>query len=214
LIVSATTGERLLQQGIAIAVADSVLELLRAHALVPFVLMPDRVHCDERGRAHAEYVSVWTTAITIHADLHTATQWRHDGDVALAVGIGAREAVEAATAIMIERHAEDLDVVRFRVARTDAHWALLARPRGCSKGAALARIAEQLGVAREHTAVVGDWYNDVPMFQWAARSFAMGQAPEVVRAAATDILEATAFTGGGVAEAIERWLGEASRSRG
>ena len=41
----------------------------------------------------------------------------------------------------------------------------------------------------------------------AAVTAAMGQAPEAVRSVATDQLRATAATGGGVAEAIERWLG-------
>jgi HAD superfamily hydrolase (TIGR01484 family) len=209
LIVSATTGERLVQQGIALRVAESLLGVLREHSLVPFVLLPDSVHCDESGRAHAEYVSVWTTAITVHADLHLAEAWRLDGEIALAVGIGEHDAVERAMATIRVRHDGVLDLVRFRIARTESHWALLARPHGCSKGAALARIAGQLGVAHEDTAVVGDWYNDVPMFQWAARSFAMGQAPDPVRSAATDVLEATVFTGGGVAEAIARWIGPA-----
>jgi hydroxymethylpyrimidine pyrophosphatase-like HAD family hydrolase len=44
------------------------------------------------------------------------------------------------------------------------------------------------------------------MFQWAGRSFVMGQSLEDVKRHATDRLEATSDEGGGVAEAIERWL--------
>jgi hypothetical protein len=51
---------------------------------------------------------------------------------------------------------------------------------------------------------VGDWLNDLPMFQVAGRSFAMGQAPDAVKSAATDVLDATATTGGGIAEAARR----------
>ena len=46
------------------------------------------------------------------------------------------------------------------------------------------------------------------MLRWAGRSFAMGQAPDAVRASAKEILAATSSTGGGVAEALARWLGE------
>jgi hydroxymethylpyrimidine pyrophosphatase-like HAD family hydrolase len=48
--------------------------------------------------------------------------------------------------------------------------------------------------------------DDVSMFKWAGRSFVMNGAPEGVCAVATDRLECVGGTGGGVAEAIERWL--------
>jgi hydroxymethylpyrimidine pyrophosphatase-like HAD family hydrolase len=67
-------------------------------------------------------------------------------------------------------------------------------------------LAAQLGVARQDVCAVGDWYNDIPMFAWAGRSFAMGQSLRDVKKHATDELRATSDEGGGVAEAIERWL--------
>ena len=54
---------------------------------------------------------------------------------------------------------------------------------------------------------VGDWVNDVPMFEVAGRSFAMGMAPDAVRAKATDVLDRPAGSGGGIAEAIRRAWG-------
>jgi len=42
------------------------------------------------------------------------------------------------------------------------------------------------------------------MLRRAGRSFAMAQAPQEVKAAATDILKASAQTGGGLAEAAQR----------
>ena len=55
---------------------------------------------------------------------------------------------------------------------------------GVDKGAALAQLAEGLGISREETAAVGDSDNDVTMLRWAALSVAMGGAPNHVRAAA------------------------------
>ena len=49
--------------------------------------------------------------------------------------------------------------------------------------------------------------NDIPMFEVAGRSFAMGQAPDEVKSRATDVVAETAETGGGVAAAIERAFG-------
>jgi hydroxymethylpyrimidine pyrophosphatase-like HAD family hydrolase len=77
----------------------------------------------------------------------------------------------------------------------------------CSKGAALSRLADRLAIPREECVVVGDWYNDLSMFSWAKRSFAMAGAPDDVRQAATDRLSSRAGEGGGVAEAIDRFLG-------
>jgi hydroxymethylpyrimidine pyrophosphatase-like HAD family hydrolase len=44
------------------------------------------------------------------------------------------------------------------------------------------------------------------MLRWAGRSFAMGGSPPEVCAAADGVLEAPAGRGGGVAEAVARWL--------
>ena len=64
------------------------------------------------------------------------------------------------------------------------------------------------GCTPAEAVVVGDWVNDIPMFEVAGRSFAMGGAPDVrARRKATDVLERTAGTGGGIAEAIRRAWG-------
>ena len=76
----------------------------------------------------------------------------------------------------------------------------------CVQGSALLKLAASLGVGQQNIAAVGDWLNDIPMFEAVGRSFAMGQSPEAVREAATDKLVATCDDGGGVAEAIERWM--------
>ncbi len=73
---------------------------------------------------------------------------------------------------------------------------------GAHKGAALARICSELGVAQRDTVAFGDGVNDVTMMQWAGRAVAVGQAHPDVRAAADEqIAEPEA---GGVAD----WLAE------
>jgi hydroxymethylpyrimidine pyrophosphatase-like HAD family hydrolase len=86
-------------------------------------------------------------------------------------------------------------------------WALFVRAARGTKGTALAWIAEHLGVALKDTVCVGDWLNDVPMFEVAGRSFCMGQAPEDVKRTATHVLGETVETGGGVARAVEDAFG-------
>lgn len=205
LLVDAATGERLEQTAIALATASEVIEAFDRHALAGFVLLHDEIHCDERGRCHTEYVRTWTTRVTVHPHLGRAKAWRRDGDIALTVGIGAQADVLIVHEQLRTTHADRIDVVSFKINRAGDHWAVMTRPSGCTKATGLERVARRLGVAHEDTAVVGDWLNDVPMFHWAMRSFAMGQAPAPVRAAASDILTATSSTGGGVAEALARW---------
>jgi Cof subfamily protein (haloacid dehalogenase superfamily) len=207
IVVDAITGERIEQTAIALQTATDVVAAFEEHALVPFVLMHDAVHGDERGRGYTEYVRVWTDQVHVHEHLAHTPAWKRDGEIALTVGIGPQDGVQRAHARLERAHPDRLDVVSFKVSRMRETWSILTRPFGCTKGTALSRVAERLGIRHEDTCVVGDWFNDVPMFTWAKRSFAMGQAPDAVRRAATDSLRATAHTGGGVAEAIARWLG-------
>jgi hypothetical protein len=84
---------------------------------------------------------------------------------------------------------------------------MIVRSAGATKGTALRWIAEHQQVALEDTVCVGDWINDVPMFKVAGRSFAMAQAPDDVKAAATDVLPVTSEQGGGVAHALREAFG-------
>jgi hydroxymethylpyrimidine pyrophosphatase-like HAD family hydrolase len=86
-------------------------------------------------------------------------------------------------------------------------WATIVRAAGGTKGTALRWIAHHEGVALVDTVCVGDWINDIPMFEVAGRSFAMGQAPDEVKKKASHALEQSSEQGGGVAEAIERAFG-------
>ncbi len=64
-------------------------------------------------------------------------------------------------------------------------------PEGVNKATGLEHVAEDLGIPRERIVVVGDGRNDIEMFEWVAegggRAVAMGQAPDEVKAAATEV---------------------------
>ena len=82
-------------------------------------------------------------------------------------------------------------------------------PRGVDKGTALEQVRQARGVAGERVFVAGDGRNDIGMFAWArmigGRAVAMGQAPDEVRIAASEV------TGdvedGGLAAALDSILG-------
>jgi hydroxymethylpyrimidine pyrophosphatase-like HAD family hydrolase len=64
-------------------------------------------------------------------------------------------------------------------------------PKGVSKASALEVQRKRLGIANHQVLVMGDGRNDIEMFEWAKQgggmAFAMGQAPEEVRLAATHV---------------------------
>ncbi len=177
------------------------------HGLASFVFLHGEIHADRRGAPWLDYVRTWTAELRVHERLIDVTSWRSTEDIAAVLAIGAHERIEASATILRALHGGQVDVVQWRASGHEERWVLMVRPAGVHKGTGLAKLAGELGVARENVCAVGDWLNDVPMFAWAGRSFAMGQSVEAVRASATDTLRATCDEGGGVAEAIARWLG-------
>jgi Cof subfamily protein (haloacid dehalogenase superfamily) len=72
------------------------------------------------------------------------------------------------------------------------------------KGTGVAALAEAIGVPLERVAVIGDAYNDLPMFAQAGLAIAMGQAPDEVKAAARFVTAGN--DADGVAQAVDRLL--------
>lgn len=68
-------------------------------------------------------------------------------------------------------------------------------PQGISKATALDTVRSGLGVAPERTMAIGDGRNDLEMLGWAARGVAMGNADDVVQAAASEVTGALADDG-------------------
>jgi Cof subfamily protein (haloacid dehalogenase superfamily) len=72
-------------------------------------------------------------------------------------------------------------------------------PKGVSKASALEKQRERLGISPHQVLVMGDGRNDIDMFQWAKAggglAFAMGQAPEEVQLAATDVAPSVSDNG-------------------
>ena len=63
-------------------------------------------------------------------------------------------------------------------------------PQGINKATALEKVRERLGIPRNRVMAIGDGRNDIDMLAWAGefgRGIAMGQAPEEVRNAASEV---------------------------
>jgi len=63
-------------------------------------------------------------------------------------------------------------------------------PQGVNKATALEKVRERWRIPRNRVMAIGDGRNDIDMLEWAGefgRGIAMGQAPEEVRNAASEI---------------------------
>ncbi len=174
--------------------------------LAPFVMSSDHVHHDDVGRDHLRSLKIWTEDFVRHDNLYASDAWDHHEGVLAVIGVGEVESARHAHRVLQDELPGHSEVVRFPCFHTPCEF-VCVRGNERDKGTALARIAGEYGFTIDECAAVGDWYNDLPMLQVAGRSFAMGSAPDDLAAHASDRLEHTALTGGGVAEAIRKVWG-------
>ena len=181
-----------------------------------FLFANDTIVHDEHGVPYLDYVSTWSTDVIRAKSVAEHPLWRHEAGVTAVVAVGTMPQIMGAA-----KHIEETVGVNAQVATfptkplkyLDAGWGMLVRAAGGNKGSALEWIANHHGVKMEETVAIGDWINDLPMLRAAGRSFAMGQAPDVVREGATDLLVETAGEGGGIARAVEIAFGHEGLKR-
>jgi Cof subfamily protein (haloacid dehalogenase superfamily) len=204
-VLACSTTERILaRRAVDRELAVALLEHFAGGSLASFVFTADAIHACQTGSRHHRFVQGWAPRITTHQDLRIGA-FREQNDAIMLLGIGAGDSVHE-VANTLKAYAAWVDAFTFELG---GRQVLRLIAKGTSKGAALSELAVQLGVARENTAVAGDWYNDISMFEFAGRSFAMPGAPFDVRAKASDVLEAGVEQRGPIAEALQRWLAEA-----
>lgn len=192
------------RHGMAPETTRLLRETFGAHGLASFVFEHDGIHHDERGQPYAHYVSTWSPRMRVVEEALDECVWANEPLAAVAIG---DEAAALAAHAALRPHAATLFSVSFPVRDCPNKYAVLVRAAGPSKGTALAELCRGIGCTPAEAVAVGDWVNDVPMFEVAGRSFAMGGTPEHVAAKATDVLEQPAGAGGGIAEAIRRVWG-------
>ena len=205
-IVDTRTGQEVFARSIHAETAIVVRDLLADHNATSFLFAQDLIVHDAAGEPFAHYVRTWSPRIEVVDRVTEHPHWEHDRGVMAIVALGATEQILSIVATMRDQLAHTTFVVDFPVARLTGTHALVARAAGATKGTAIEWLATHHGCTPAEIVVVGDWVNDVPMFQTAGRSFVMGQAPEHVKRTASDRLLADMHSGGGIAEAIrEVW---------
>lgn len=208
-LVRAHDHETLLHLGVRGEHALRLRSSFARSGVATFVFARDAIGHDALGAPFVDYVATWSTDVRSAADVFEHELWDAEEGVTAVVAVGSEEQVTGVVADLRAGLAEVVMAVAFPL-RRGAHvgrWGMIVRSAHGTKGTALAWIAKHEGVELADTVCVGDWVNDVPMFEVAGRSFVMGQAPPEVKAKATDVLAVSAAEGGGVAQAIEASFG-------
>lgn len=206
-VIHVKNEQTLLHHGIRGKTATRLRAAITRHDLATFLFSGDYIVHDRKGEGYLQYVRTWSTELEHAASLADHPLWTSNDGMTAVVALG-REANIGRAVADIHRDGEaGVQIATFPVRRGHDAWGMVARASGGTKATALEFIARQYGIPLSETVSVGDWLNDVPMLRGAGRSFAMGQAPAEVKAAATDVLEETSSQGGGVAAAIRRAFG-------
>jgi len=205
-VVMAQTHDDLLRLPIE-AEAKRVLHgLLCKTNLALFAFSRDIIVHDGRGCPYTEYLRPWSNEMTRVRDLFEPATWDKLDDMTCLVIVGSQAETEPIAQSIAASYADQLQLAHFPLLRAPMNhrWVVLIRRAGVNKGTAVTWLASHFNVALDDVIVVGDWVNDVPMFADAGHSFAMGHAPDEVKAAAKYQLRASVLTGGAIAEAAER----------
>lgn len=188
---------------------ERLRDVFRRHTSASFLLARDHIVHDTRGLPFLEYLQIWTERFSLHEEAITEHPlWERD--VTVLVSVGEEDQLRSLHNEVAQEAGESVQSWAFQLRQPfqvngyEQLWGMVARASGPSKGTAIQWLADYYECSIDEVIVVGDWQNDLPMFKVAGRSFAMGQSPENVKAAATDVLEATSATGGGIAEAARR----------
>ncbi len=163
----------------------------------------DRAFADQVDSVTAQVAKLAGVPVTGVGDL---AAWLHRPLLKLLYFVTCRESVAG-----LVRELQTRFNRRVQVVRSWDHLVEVTGP-GVSKGAALARLAEHLGVAQASTMAVGDHDNDASMIAWAGLGVAMGNASRAAKDAA-DVV-APPLAAEGAAWAIERCVLEGLDSSG
>lgn len=173
--------------------ADQIRQLVplfRAHDTVPMVYGTD----EDGGHLHHEARAV-NDVLGRYLGVRRHTVGAIDGvddllelswQTALEVGtIDLEERIRALTAEIHARYPGSFEVINTRSLLGEGryYWAEVYRT-GSDKGTGLSSLANALGFAHQDIVAIGDNYNDLPMFQLAGCSVAMGNSPDDVRSQA------------------------------
>ena len=166
-------------------VARGLCELLRPFGTLVFTFdRPGRgeLVLEDFEQAH-QRIALWVeanrNAIEIVEPLERALEDGNDPIQGMVTG-GIGKMKQAEVALKVSEWSGYCEAVRTEYPSRDLSILDLLPP-GVSKGWALRRLAERLGVDRKETMAIGDNWNDVDMLEWAGQGVVMANAAQELR---------------------------------
>jgi hypothetical protein len=206
-VVRVHDGETLLHHGIRGEHALKLRDSLARHGPATFLFAHDAIVHDEKGEEFLPYVRTWSENVRRAEAVHEVDLWAHAQGITAVVAVGTSEQISQTVEDIQRDLSSSTQAAMFPVKRAQGMWGLMARAVAGTKGAAIEWLARHHGIEVKETVAVGDWLNDITMLSTAGLSFAMGQAPPEVKRAATEVLDETVETGGGIARVVEEVFG-------
>lgn len=195
-IISTPAGEVIYRQGVPREPAEQFIALAHKMGVTPVIARDGQTFAVERN-ADVDYMLTYGDPVpTFMPDLRAALEPPPSYLMGLAYQRDVLyEDFEAAAKAQIG--------AALNIYRTSPYYIQAVHP-AVSKGAALEKLCEMLGVGRAEVLAVGDSFNDISMFRFAGRSVAMGHSNPAVQAAAHEITATNDEDG--VAHVIERYI--------
>jgi Cof subfamily protein (haloacid dehalogenase superfamily) len=209
-IVHAPSGRELSAAPLVSDAARALLDVLVEFGPAAFAYSNDQVFHTPNGAEYTDYVRTWSERLNEVADLHEDVDWHaEDSRVTAVVALGTEKQIRRSAEALSERArnlVQSATFPAFRASRRGAGttWGMLVRAHGVDKGTAIEWLSRHYDCSVDEIVTLGDWLNDVPMLRRAGLSFAMAQAPDEVKSAAKEVLEADSWSGGAIAEAAAR----------
>jgi Cof subfamily protein (haloacid dehalogenase superfamily) len=114
------------------------------------------------------------------------------------------DAEEKQRASLVSQEMEDLCKMSWSFDPSNRTYFINAVSRTVSKGDTLRNVADYLGIGLDQVIAIGDSFNDLPVFEVAGLSIAMGNAPDALKQLADWV--APPVEKDGVAIAIEKFI--------
>jgi hydroxymethylpyrimidine pyrophosphatase-like HAD family hydrolase len=206
-LVDATNHATTLHLGVQGPEAHHLRTVLDEASMSTFLFAEDSIVYDVDGHSFVPYVRTWSDDLRETDRVVDHELWRTERGITAVVALATQDKI-LASVTKLRLRTEALQIAAFPLRRIgEDMWGMIVRASGGTKGTAVEFIARANGLTLDQCVTVGDWVNDVSMLGISGRAFAMGQAPDEVKAVATDVLTETSLDGGGVARAVELAFG-------
>ena len=194
LIKDPITGEVLHQAVMSLSLAHEIVALSQQRGWHLTLYMDDQVYLTDLQCPRSFYDQMFSLPLHIVSNLTAAIS----RPPAKFIIIAKPDQADAIVPELREQFAG-----RLRVVRSHRNF-VEGNPLDASKGQALARLAERLGIPQSQTAAIGDNDNDADMVAWAGLGLAMGNAHPDLKAIADVVLPPVEEDG--VAVAIKKYI--------